>query len=229
MRHKFLQGSLKKDSHRPWRDSKKGAKNEIRKTSPFLVDPFLPGRRPWGQDLATWKAQSEQGDFRAQYNLGLAYYDGSAGVTKDFSEAARYFKLSADQGFAPSAANLGLMYFKGEGLPPDHAEALRYFRIGAEGGDATARLRWFLKAASQGFVDAYFQLGVLFNEAASKIDQQYRDETLVKAYMFFALAAARDPRAEGSAQAEAAKAKVAAKMSPELVAEALRQVESYGN
>ncbi len=132
----------------------------------------------WSQDIATWKAQAAEGNIGAQYNLGLAYSQG-LGLAPDPKEAARWFRLAADQGFAPAAASLGLMYFKGEGVPVDHAEAVRLFRIGAEGGDAFAQLcmgisyangdqvpqdpaesaRWMRLSAIQGNPSAQLNLG----------------------------------------------------------------------
>ena len=43
-----------------------------------------------------WKA-ADQGDARAQYNLGVMYANGK-GVTQSDSEAAKLFRLAADQG-----------------------------------------------------------------------------------------------------------------------------------
>jgi hypothetical protein len=51
---------------------------------------------------------------------------------------------------------------------------------------------------------------------------------LVKSYMFFTLAAEKDDSEDGRAQAQDAIAKVAAKMTPEQVAEGQRQAELYG-
>src|SRR5215216_4644386 len=42
---------------------------------------------------------AEQGDARAQYHLGTRYYV-SKGVLADYTEALKWFRLSADQGNA---------------------------------------------------------------------------------------------------------------------------------
>jgi len=49
----------------------------------------------------------------AQFNLGLMY--GS--VPQDDVEAAKWYRLAAEQGYAPAQANLGVMYRNGEGVP----------------------------------------------------------------------------------------------------------------
>ena len=42
---------------------------------------------------------AEQGNTDAQYNLGVSYRDGQ-GVQQDYKEAAKWYRLSAEQGFA---------------------------------------------------------------------------------------------------------------------------------
>lgn len=52
----------------------------------------------------------------------------------------------ADQGYALSQLNLGVMYFSGESVDPDYPEALK----------------WFRKAADQGVADAQFNVGQMY-------------------------------------------------------------------
>ncbi len=55
---------------------------------------------------------ADQGNAKAQYNLGVLYANGQ-GVTQDYREAVRWFRKAADQGDADAQTNLGVMYFKG--------------------------------------------------------------------------------------------------------------------
>jgi uncharacterized protein len=48
------------------------------------------------KDLDDLKTAAEQGDMDAQYNLGVAYESGE-GITKDFAEAAKWFRKAAAQ------------------------------------------------------------------------------------------------------------------------------------
>jgi TPR repeat protein len=58
----------------------------------------------------------------------------------DDREAARLFKLAADQGAAWAQYNLGLFYAHGRGgLPKDDREAARLFKFAADQGDAWAQ------------------------------------------------------------------------------------------
>jgi TPR repeat protein len=60
------------------------------------------------------------------------------GVAKDLAEAARLFRLAADQGNANAQFNLGVMYENGEGVAKDLGEAMRLFRLAADENDADA-------------------------------------------------------------------------------------------
>ena len=72
-------------------------------------------------------------DAGAQYALGVSY-DNGYGVPEDLKEAAKWYRLAADQGHAEAQYNLGQMYAKGNGVPEDDKEALKWFRLAAEQG-----------------------------------------------------------------------------------------------
>jgi len=44
-------------------------------------------------------------------------------VPQDFVEAAKWYRMAADQGSTFSQYLLGIMYTEGEGVPEDHVEA----------------------------------------------------------------------------------------------------------
>jgi TPR repeat protein len=71
--------------------------------------------------------------------LGSFYAEGH-GLPQDDTEAARYFKLAADAGFAVAQANLAFFYQKGRGgLPKDLVEAARLHRLAADQGNANSQ------------------------------------------------------------------------------------------
>jgi TPR repeat protein len=51
------------------------------------------------REFATQRGDAENGDAVAQYRLGSSYLSGS-GVQQDYAEAAKWFKLAAEQGLA---------------------------------------------------------------------------------------------------------------------------------
>ena len=56
-----------------------------------------------------YRLAAEQGNARAQYNLGYAY-DNGEGVEQDYVEAVKWFRLAAEQGNADAQYNLGYAY-----------------------------------------------------------------------------------------------------------------------
>ena len=74
----------------------------------------------------------------AQHNLGVMYMDGT-GVPQDYTEAARWCRLAADQGHAGAQCNLGVMYQNGTGVPQDSTEAVRLYLLAADQGHADAQ------------------------------------------------------------------------------------------
>ena len=62
-----------------------------------------------------------------QYRLGLKY-DSGDGVPQDYAEAARWYRLSADQGYAKAQYNLGSMYDNGQGVEKSDEQAVYWFR-----------------------------------------------------------------------------------------------------
>ena len=81
-----------------------------------------------------FKILADQGDYLAQYNLGLMYAHAE-GVTQDYKEAMKWFLLSAEQGFANAQYHIGVMYDQGLGFDClEYAEAVKWYRLAAEQG-----------------------------------------------------------------------------------------------
>jgi hypothetical protein len=60
------------------------------------------------------------------------------GVAQDYAEAARLYRLAAEQGHVAAQFNLGSMFENGEGVAQDRGEAIRLYRLAAAQGDADA-------------------------------------------------------------------------------------------
>jgi TPR repeat protein len=65
--------------------------------------------------------------------LGSIFYH-TDGVARDYAEAAKWFRLAAEQGLGKAQYNLGVMYLKGEGVAQDNAEAAKWLLLAAEQG-----------------------------------------------------------------------------------------------
>src|SRR5438093_1554982 len=81
---------------------------------------------------------AEQGDVKAQFNLGVVHANG-ASVPKDVAQAARWYQKSADQGYAKAQSNLGTLYAQGRGVAKDEARAFEWTQRAANHGDADAQ------------------------------------------------------------------------------------------
>lgn len=116
-------------------------------------------------------------------SLADAHNKGVAAAGRgNFAEAAKWYRQAAEKGFGPSCANLGRMYYLGEGVRQDYAEAVKWYRKGAEVGQAVAQnglavcylngrgiaknpaeaVIWFRKAAEQGYALAQHSLGACY-------------------------------------------------------------------
>jgi TPR repeat protein len=65
-------------------------------------------------------------------------YYGREGVEQNFKEAAKLYRMAAEQGDAHSQVSLGFMYANGEGVEQSHKEAIKWYRKAAEQGDEDA-------------------------------------------------------------------------------------------
>jgi TPR repeat protein len=122
-------------------------------------------------------------------------YATGQGVPEDDAEAARWYRLAAEQGLAEAQAYLGVMYANGEGVPEDDTESVRWYRLAAEQGFAVA----------QSYVGAMYASG------------EGVPEDLVYARMWFNLSAT-----QGNETAQGNKEIVEQRMTPEQIAEAQR-------
>ena len=73
-------------------------------------------------------------DRKIQDLLGNFYYKKI-----NYPKAYEFFQLAADQGYANSQFNLGVMFRSGQGVVQDYVEAVRWFSLAAAQGNALAQ------------------------------------------------------------------------------------------
>ncbi|MBX4963588.1 peptidoglycan-binding protein [Rhizobium binae] len=140
---------------------------------------------------------AQGGDALALFEIGARYSDGRNGVTVDQKQAANWYQLSADKGFAPAQYRLGSMYEKGNGVERDIAKAKTFYEQAANQGNASAMhnlavlyasgalgqqdyataASWFTKAANLGITDSQFNLAILCargNGVPADIEESYK-------------------------------------------------------
>ena len=136
---------------------------------------------------------AEQGNAKAQNNLGVMYANGK-GVKQDYAEAVKWYRKAAEQGYAEAQFNFGCMYVFGWGVKQDYAEAVKWLRKAAEQGYANAQFnlaamyingqgvqqdfaeasKWYRKAAEQGDAKAQFNLGAAY-KSGEGVQQDYAE------------------------------------------------------
>jgi TPR repeat protein len=89
--------------------------------------------------LALGRESAAAGSCFGQYVVAVCYYFACGGVSQDYAEAARLFRLAAEQGHSAAQCNMGFMFHRGEGVAQDRAEAIRWCRLAAKQGDANAK------------------------------------------------------------------------------------------
>jgi uncharacterized protein len=61
-------------------------------------------------------------------------------VVRDFEKALKWYRLSAEQGYAFAESNLGFMYEEGQGVSKDYKEAHMWFNLcGSQGSKQCLR------------------------------------------------------------------------------------------
>ena len=76
------------------------------------------------------KKHALTGDCNAQNNLGFCYENG-LGVKQDYYEAAKFYRLAAEQGLYIAINNIGFLYKNGLGVLQDFEEAFKCFKLAA--------------------------------------------------------------------------------------------------
>ena len=121
------------------------------------------------KDIQQLKKEAQQGNAKAQCDLGYAYFTGN-GVTKDEKQAVIWFRKAAENGNITAQSNLAYCYQEGVGIAKDLKQAFVWQKKAAEQGDLMSQSNlgyyyefgigvaknleqaaaWYQKAANQG-------------------------------------------------------------------------------
>ena len=171
-------------------------------------------RGDYATALREWRPLAEQGHADAQFNLGLMYSKGK-GVPQDDTLAAKWYRKAAEQGQVQAQLALAGWHARcGGNIGP-----LCRLRMGSPNLDYTEAAKWYRLAAEQGNAEAQRNIGVMYAEGQG-VPQDY-----VMAHKWLNLAAAQG----GTTRDTVVKSRdaVAAKMSPEQIAEAQRVAREW--
>lgn len=127
------------------------------------------------------------------------------GTKPSLADAARYYRLAADEGFAGAQNNLGDMYEEGQGVPANGKFAVY----------------WYTRAAERGEPTAYLSL------ASFLADGTNDENVLIEALKFALLAAQRLPEGKNKTTAKEAIRSISARVSKDSVSIALDMAKKW--
>lgn len=78
--------------------------------------------------------KANQGDALSQYLLGFFYKRGTDDLNQSDEDSIKWFRLAADQNYAPAQATLGLFYEKGICVNQSEEEAAKWYILALEHG-----------------------------------------------------------------------------------------------
>ncbi|MFO1123644.1 MAG: peptidoglycan-binding protein [Hyphomicrobiales bacterium] len=176
-----------------------------------------------------------RGDAEAQFVIASRYLDGQ-GVEQNLPEAARWFERAATGGLAPAQYRIGTLLERGKGMPQDIAAALLWYQRAAAAGnvksmhnaavilagnqagapDFAQAYRLFKDAAERGLKDSQFNLAVLAERGLGTPTDPG------EAYYWYAVAGQ-----QGDKDAARRAAVIAAKLTPQMVAELDAKVQGF--
>ncbi|HZS98325.1 MAG TPA: AMIN domain-containing protein [Terriglobales bacterium] len=187
-----------------------------------------------GVAIVRLKRGAALGDAISQALVGDIYCDIKLGIV-DYQQAAKYYKMAADQGQRDGEFGLAVRYVTGQGVPKDDGEGLRWFKAAADQGHADAQydlgtmyeigqgteadlplaVYYYKLAAQQGVVKAQYRLGILLTKGPGI------EPDRVSAYKWFMLS-------QDSVKSSATELnELRHSMSPAEIAEAERQVDAW--
>jgi len=153
-----------------------------------------------------------------------------------YTKSLQEFKALGEQGDAAAQFKAGLIYYKGQGVPPDYPEAINWFRKAAlqghplaqynvgymyEKGEGTSQdyveaAKYYRQAAERGNQLAQYNLGYMYEKGQGVSADE------AQALMWYNLAAI-----QGETKAKAARDRITVWMTPAQIAEAQRLAREF--
>jgi TPR repeat protein len=130
----------------------------------LLVSAPIPALAQIAGIDAALLAKANGGDAASQVLVGESYAAGK-GVTRDYNQAAAWYRKAAEKGNVSGELHLAALYRDGggKGFPRDMVQAATWYRKAADQGDAGAQgtlglLYSFGQGVPQSYVEAYYWL-----------------------------------------------------------------------
>lgn len=88
-------------------------------------------------DVVGLRKRAEAGNAEAQYQLATRLGTGD-GVSKDFTESVKWYRLAAEQGLVQAQCALATHYDIGRGVPRNEVESLAWWIVAGKSANADA-------------------------------------------------------------------------------------------
>lgn len=129
--------------------------------------PYLESDQDWGttsediEMVKEWRLKAaDKGNGYAATQMGIIALENN-----NYTEAVKYFKKAAENGYAEAQNRLAFRYCNGQGIEKNMQEAFK----------------WYLKAAEQGHMQAMYNTGLCYHHGSgTAIDHQKAQEFLRK-------------------------------------------------
>lgn len=135
-------------------------------------------------EIARIRLNAELGHADAQYALGLVLARRDGVQYGEWTEAVKWYRAAAEQGYAPAQHEMGVLSSMGCGMERNPSEAAKWYRKAAEQGYSMAQFelahcygcgfgvpkdmqesfKWCKLAAEQGNAGVQAQLGTMYME-----------------------------------------------------------------
>lgn len=146
----------------------------------YAIRNYLETRKSCGGDsLKNLRVAAEDGNAKAQYELGALYLSGAGGVVAmDQTSALKWIQLAANQEHAEAQALLGDIY--NSSIDGDFVKAAKWYRLAARQGVERAQFNLAqMYAVGEGVEKDYVQ-SYLWISIVSKTDPDNRLSTMIK-------------------------------------------------
>jgi len=109
----------------------------------MFLDRFSEKKNKRGYVISKLISDAENGNSRAQRELGYSYYMGDC-VSKDMRKAYYWFKKAAEQGDSYAKNFLGICYYRGDGVEQNFVLAAKWLKSATDDRDGAPYAYYYL-------------------------------------------------------------------------------------
>jgi len=112
------------------------AKAQVALGSMYFMGLGVP--QHFKEGLNWYRKAADQGNAKALIMLAEHHYYGYYNEPQHYKKALKWYRKAANQGVTLGQARLGIMYYKGQGVPQDHVTAYMWLILASVGGSEHA-------------------------------------------------------------------------------------------